>query len=146
MSGKDNSDRKALILLADAFVEDILNMSDEEILREFQEEGGDPERNREEVLKHLERAALSANKSRMVAAKAGASARTRASHRTSRKIVDITLARARLRSIIERSQSDSKVTLAARNEDELSDEDVLSILEDLEELDSMSPGNEDRED
>jgi len=146
MSGKNDSDRKALMLLADAFVEDILNMSDEEVLQEFQEEGGDPARIRREIVELVEKAALSANKTRMATARAGALASGRASRRTPRKTIDVASARDRLRSLIERSQSDSEWTLAARNEEELSDEDVLGILEDLEELKSMGRRTEDPED
>lgn len=146
MSGKNDSDRKALMLLADAFVEDILNMSDEEVLQEFQEDGGDPAHIRRQMLELVEKAALSANKTRMATAKAGALASGRASRRTPHKTIDIASARNRLRSLIERSQAESELTLAARNEEELSDEDVLGILEDFEELESMNRGTEDPED
>ncbi len=147
MSGKNDSDRKALILLADAFIEDILKMSDEEILKEFrEEEGGDPARNRRDVLEIVGKAALSANKSRMAAAKTGALASLRTSRRTPEKTIDVASARKRLRSLIERSQSDPTLTMAARNEEELSDEDVFGILEDLEELGSLGQRTEDTED
>jgi hypothetical protein len=43
VTNKEKSARAALDRLADAIVEDILNMSDEEVLEEFREDHGDPE-------------------------------------------------------------------------------------------------------
>jgi len=41
--------RQALLNLADAFVEDILNMFDEEILAEFREDHDDPDQHEQEM-------------------------------------------------------------------------------------------------
>jgi hypothetical protein len=62
MTGKEKSARVALDRLADAFVEDILNMSDEEILAEFQEDHGDIERHVAEMRALFEKAVAIANK------------------------------------------------------------------------------------
>lgn len=55
------SARKALDNLADALVEDILNMSDEEILAEFQEDHGDVERHIAEMRAIAEKSIAIAN-------------------------------------------------------------------------------------
>lgn len=58
------SARKALDNLADALVEDILNASDEEILEEFREDHGDPERHAAEMRALFERAVEQARERR----------------------------------------------------------------------------------
>ena len=58
-------------------------------------------------------------------------------------IVDIAEARKLLKSIIEqKSELAGQITLAARNLNELTDEDVLSILKDLRELGAINNGDE----
>jgi hypothetical protein len=129
--------------LNDALVDDILNASDEDILAEFTEEGGDPERNAEEMRALFEKSVLTTNKGRMVAAKAGAAADRKAARQASAGAIDIADARARLRAIINHPDVPSDLTLAARKEDELSDVDILGMLEDLAELGIMPPEADD---
>jgi hypothetical protein len=71
MTGKEKSARVALDRLADAFVEDILNMSDEEILAEFQEDHGDPDQHEKELRDLFEKAVAIANKRGAVLAALG---------------------------------------------------------------------------
>ena len=49
MTGKGKKERVALDQLADAFVDDILSSSGEDILAEFRETYGDPDRNAAEM-------------------------------------------------------------------------------------------------
>lgn len=56
--------------------------------------------------------------------------------------INIAEARQRLRRILASGTADVKLTLAARKEDELSDSDVLGMLEDLQELGAMSPDDD----
>ena len=51
-------------------------------------------------------------------------------------------ARERLRRVLASCPPDMKLTLAARNENELSDADVLGMLQDLEELGIIRPDDE----
>lgn len=64
----DGSARKALDRLADALVEDIMNLSDEEIMEEFREDHGDPERHIAEMRALVEKSVAIANRRRRDAA------------------------------------------------------------------------------
>lgn len=136
MTDNPSKERKALMRLADALVEDILSTPDEDILAEFQETGGDPEFNAAEMRDLFERGMLIANKRRLADAKAGAAAsRGTTSSSAMTDPVDINVARARLRGLLAKSGT---LTLAARKESELSDNDILGMLEDLRELGIIS--------
>lgn len=145
MTGKNETERAALDRLADALVEDILNVSDEDILAEFAEQGGDARQHAEKMRSLFEATMLVTNKRRMAAAKAGVAATRRASHQPPPPTVDIAEARARLRTLVERSSAPSNLTLAARKEEELSNADILGMLEDLAELGIVAPKNGDGE-
>ena len=140
MTGKNESDRIRLNRLSDSLADDILNMSDEEILVEFREDGGDPERNAAELRALFEKTLLLINKGQMVTAKAGAAVSRRSNLFHPAIDVDITTARELLRSVIERNKDVTGLTLAARNESDLSDADVRSMLEDFAELGLLDPG------
>ena len=140
MTGTEKKGRLSLIRLADALVEDVLAASDQEILAEITETHGDPAKNAEAMRALFEKSVLKLNKDRLQAAKAGLAA-SRATVPVS-KIVSMANARERLRRVLAACPSDVKLTLAARNENELSDSDVLGMLQDLEELGVESPDDE----
>ncbi len=128
---------RALSRLANALVEDVLATSDREILAEFTETHGDPRKNSDAMRSLFEKSVLNVRKARLRAAQAGVTAdRTSA---TARKIVSIEDARGKLRRVLASCPPHVKFTLAARNEDELSDADVLGMLQDLEELGVVPP-------
>lgn len=133
MTGKSTTARAALDRLSDALVEDILDTSDEDILAEIRETGGDPERDAADMRALFERSLLAANKKRLAAAKAGVSAAREQTGKPA-PTIDILAARARLRAVLAQPDLIPKLTLAARKESELSDADVISILDDLREL------------
>lgn len=139
-----NRDREALDLLSDALVDDILNTSDEEILAEFQETDGNPDAHAARMRALFEQTILTANKQRLAAAKQGLAA----SRRANRDYVtpgDSTQARKQLRSISQGPNTSSDLTLAARNESTLTDSDVLSILDDFQELGILPPDSDEPE-
>ncbi|WP_413208437.1 hypothetical protein [Rhodospirillum sp. A1_3_36] len=142
MTAKNDKAARPLNCLADSFVEDILNMSDEEVLAEFQEDGGDAEQYAAYMRAKFEDSLLKANKTRMAIAKAGVSANRATIRTASRNIVDFAEARARLHAVIERAKSVPGLTLAARKEEELSDSDVLGMLEELAELGLLDEDSE----
>lgn len=142
MTGHDKKEREALNRLADALVDDILNTSDEDILAEFRETHGDPDRNAVEMRELFEKSILAANKKRLTAAKAGVAASRRASPVATPGPIDIQAARARLRTIVSTQWPDQKITLAARKENELSDNDIQGLLEDLRELGALPPDDQ----
>ena len=123
--------RKALQALRQAMAEDIMAASDEEILTQFAEDAGSPEENAARMRTLFEKSILLANKGRLQAAKAGAAA-----GRVSSPVdaIPIGEARARLRLVLDAHAHDKSFALAARKESELSDADVLDMLEAMREL------------
>lgn len=90
MSANKKPQREALDRLADALVDDILNASDEEILEEFREDGGDPEQHAAEMLALFEKSVTIANKRRLAeAATAAAADRAAAARRPPAPPIDI---------------------------------------------------------
>lgn len=132
MTGGKKKASDALDRLAAALFEDLDATSDKDILAEFVEDGGDPIKLAAEMTALFERTLLESNKSRLLAAKAGA-ARARAAILPSSP-TDMTVARHRLRSVLQSLPETERLTLAARKESEMSDTDVASLLEDLRAL------------
>jgi hypothetical protein len=132
MTGGKKEASDALDRLATALVDDVLTTSDAEILAEFREDGGDPDQHAAEMRSLFERSVLASNKSRLKAAKAGV-ARAKASTLSSTP-VDMTKARELLHGVLKVLPEAQRLTLAARKESELSDSDVVGLLEDLREL------------
>jgi hypothetical protein len=138
MIGKGKKERAALDRLADFLVDDILNVSDEDVLAEFREAHGDLDQNTADMQALLEKSILLSNKKRLAAAKMGAVESRRPSLVSSSSPIDMQAARVRLRKLIEAPGVPQKITLAARKESELSDADVIGMLEDLRELGIIS--------
>lgn len=141
MTGKGDKERIALSRLANALTDDILSASDDDILAELQEAGEDPAKNADELRALFEKTVLLANKKRLSAAKVGAASVREVFAAPGSSAVNIRAARARLRQIIEAPSGAHKVTLAARKESEMSDSDVLGMLDDLVELGILSRAN-----
>jgi hypothetical protein len=139
MTGKNDKERTALDRLADDLVDDILNASDQDILAEFKENHGDPDRMAAGMRALFDKTLISMNKRRLVAAKAGVTAALRTVGAVPARPVQITAARQQLRRLLNSASADQKLTLAARNEDELSDADVLGMLEAFAELGVVPP-------
>ncbi len=140
MTDTDKKRRKALGRLVDVLVEDVLAASDEEILAELAETHGDSAKNSAEMRALFEKSVVKANKDHLRVANAGLAA-SRAAAPAS-KIVSVENVRERLRRVLASCPPDVKLTLAARNENELSDADVLGMLQDLEELGIVTPDDE----
>jgi hypothetical protein len=140
MSGPDKEKRDALVRLVNALVDDILAASDEEILAELAETQDNPAKAIEATRALFERGVANAKKARLRAAQAGlAASRSRAPSRRPDMLTD---ARNRLRLALAACPPDIRVTIAARNESELSDNDVLGMLQDLEELGIVASDDE----
>jgi hypothetical protein len=142
MTGKNKKERGALDRLADALVDDILNTSDEDILTEFKETHGDPAQNAVAMRTLFEKTVIAMNKQRLADAKAGVAAARRWTAPASMKPIDIMEARRQLRRVLDTPANNQPVTIAARNETELSDADVLGMLDDLKELGIIPPDHE----
>lgn len=138
MTGKPSEEREALLRLADAMAEDALSASDADIAAEATEDGEDLHALATNMLALFERAESEAGKSRMAAARRELDEQRNAAPRVLR--LDPAKARARLQRALEQSpETAKKLTLAARKGEDLSDEDVLGMLEDLEELGIIPP-------
>jgi len=139
MTGKGKRERVALDRLADVLVDDILSASDEDILAEFRETFGDSDQNAAEMRALFEKSVLASNKKRLAAAKAAATANRLSPATSAVAPIDMAAARARLRAVVDKPGLPQRVTLAARKESELSDADILGMLEDLQELGLLPP-------
>lgn len=142
MTGDSKKERDALDRLADAFVDDILNASDEDILAEITEDYGDPDKLAADMLAMFERTAQEAGKAKLAAAKqAAAEARKKGA-----SVVHINPpdARRRYEDMVanDRDLSD-KLTLAARKGEDQSERDIDSAIEDLEELGAFDEEGDD---
>ena len=125
-------ERTALIRLADTFVDDILSMTDEAIMAEAREDHTDPSAVATHTIALFEQAAASAGKGRLAAAKAALADRVAPTTATR---IEPTAARRRLdRLLAHDAKAAGGLTLAARNGQGLSDDDVRTMLEDLAEL------------
>jgi hypothetical protein len=140
MTGTDKKGREALARLADVLIEDVLAASDQEIVAEFVETQRDPAKNAETMRALFEKSVLKSNKDRLHAARAGLAADQAAP--TNPKIVSMTNVRAQLQRCLANCPPEVKLTLAARNENELSDADVLGMLQDLKELGIVATDDE----
>lgn len=139
MTDTDKKRRETLGRLVDVLVEDLLDASDEEIISEFAETHGDPAKNSVDMRALFEKSVLKANKDHLRAAKVAVAASRAA---PTSKFVSMANARERLGQVLASCPPDTKLTLAARNENELSDADVLGMLQDLEELGIITPDDE----
>lgn len=127
---KEASD--ALDRLATALVDDVMATSDREILAEFREDGGDPDQHVTDMRALFERSVMVSNKRKLQAARAGV-AQAKATAMSS-AAPDIAEARQLLRGVLLMLPEAKRLTLAARKENELSDADVVGLLENLREL------------
>ncbi len=138
MTGRKDRERQALNRLADALADDILNTSDEDILAELREEGIDPDQLAADMRTRFEKTVIAANKSKLIAAKAAVAADRGRKSAGAAVPIDMAQARRRLRSVME----SQPMTLAARNETEMTDSEVVGVLEDLKELGVLPPDEE----
>ncbi|WP_128931698.1 hypothetical protein [Bradyrhizobium zhanjiangense] len=128
----DPEDTKAgLRRLKQAMVDDVLKASDQEVLAQFAEDLGSAEANAKHMREAFEKTILLANKDRLHAARAGVAAGRVPS---SAPAIPIAEARARLRQVLAAHADDETFTLAARKESELTDADVLDMLEAMRDL------------
>ena len=74
MTTRNDKERNPLVRLADSLTDDIMKASDEQILAEFSETGGDPVANASEMRAFVDKAIITSNKGRLAAAKAGIAA------------------------------------------------------------------------
>jgi hypothetical protein len=128
---ESKKERAAFDRLKQALVDDILLETDDEILAEFAEQHGSPEANEAEMRALFEKTVILANKQRLRVARAGVAARK---SNEARMAIPLSQARETLRRALATHAVDPTFTLAARKQSELSDTDVLDMLEAMREL------------
>lgn len=140
MSGT-NSESDPIGLLVDMLVEDILQTSDEDLLKEVRERGDDPKTIAGRMRALFGKAELAQGRRRLMTAREAVNAD--AQRRASQSTKDPAAARRQLDTIMQRFPSaTAKLTMAARKGNGMSDGDVLSLLADLEELGITDKGSE----
>lgn len=136
MTDKRSDERRKLVSLADALFDDLIAATDEEILNEVAEAGGDGAAISNQMRAGLEETLVQARKERMKAAKAG-----RQAAQISRVVVDVVDISAARRAL-KQAFGQEGLSMAARNETEsdLTDEEVLRKYSDLVRLGVIDPG------
>lgn len=135
MTDKRSDERRQLVSLADALFDDLIAATDDDILNEVDEAGGDAAEISDRMRAQFEETVIQARKERMKAAKAGRKAARTA--RVVAEVVDISTARRSLKQAL----SQEGLSMAARNETEsdLTDEEVLRKYNDLIRLGVIDP-------
>lgn len=135
MTNKRSDERRKLVSLADALFDDLLATSDEDVLREVVDAGGDPQAISDQMRGQFKETLMQARKQRLQAARAGRKA-AQVGAKTA-KVVEISKARQLLRSAFQQEG----LSMAARNEteSELTDEEVLRKYNDLVRLGVIDP-------
>lgn len=134
MTSKNRIESLPLKRLEDELVDDILAATDAEILSEATADGIDLAKNAADMRALFERSAIKANKAKLAAAQSGLAEERRQMRFGSPNVTDIKDARSKLRAVLQKPNLPEGFTVAARNESELSDDDVLGMLEDLAQL------------
>jgi len=139
---KTTSKNENLDAFAQRTIDDLFEISDEELMAEIKEENIDAEEIVIYIKQSYENAKSVVGMSRLAAAKKNLDQETLASTSTTNSVVDIGTARKFLASIKDENNPLSKeITLAARNLDSLSDSEILSIYSDFIELGVFDEGD-----
>ncbi|MBK9131260.1 MAG: hypothetical protein IPM20_06430 [Gammaproteobacteria bacterium] len=132
MNDKVNRPQDQLFLLREELADDAMNMTDEEILAESRKKGLDPDTAANRIRAVLNNAVLESGRQRMQKARAGLHSQNKV-HPMRDTSMDIHRAKTILKSAAA-NDPQVQLTLAARNGGESSDNDILSLVQDLLEL------------
>jgi len=127
----DKCGNKLPLSVANALADDILNLSDEELLKEAQDEFDDVASEISSARSAINSAILKSNKSRLSAAKEQLEQKKKSTNQNN--ILALTLNDKRAL-IHQAKKSVHSLTLAARNEEEMSESDINGVLQDLIDL------------
>lgn len=145
---RKDSHRKKLARLTDILVDDILQTTDAEILSEVEDNGKSVKAEVNSLREILKKAEKQVAKSRLVSARAAIDRQKKAEQVAKGKAIRLSPEDARLAldTILRKHpESTQEFTLAARKGRDLSDTDVMSMLEDLQELGLYAPDDESEE-
>lgn len=130
----DKRRNKLPLSVANTLADDILNLSDEELLQEAQDEFDDVASVISSARVAINSAILKSNKSRLSAAKAQLEQKRKGTNQNN--VLTLTLNDKRAL-IYQAKESVHSLTLAARNEEEMSESDINGVLQDLVDLGVM---------
>jgi hypothetical protein len=135
---KQNKNNQMIERLADALVQEILNASDEEIIKEAEEDYGDSKQEAEKTRAIFNKARGLMGKRKLQEAQSELAKHQK--HTANIIGIDPGLARRKLDEILKQHpEAGGEFTLAARKGKDLSDEDIIGMLEDLQELGLYNP-------
>jgi len=139
MSGKDRDHGKELARLTDALIENLMATPDEAIIAEVAEENGDAVAEAERMGAILTAVSKRAAKRKLEAARAALrQPRASTAHHAPSRALDVK--KRLLMEVIARQKSaPQRLTLAARNADDLTEADIDSLLEDFQDLGLINP-------
>ncbi len=133
--------REQLNRLSDELIDNIINTSDANILKEVIEDHGDPTYEANRVRDLLKKSRIKVGKNRLQSAREGLK---KSENKHQKRDGDTYSSKEELSKILRESpEIGVKLTLAARNVEEISEEDAKGILEDLEELKNRSTWKKD---
>lgn len=132
---RNTTSRPNLLPFADALVEDLMNLSDEEILAEFRAEGFDPEAIAAELRTRIQGLVAKNGKARLARARAGL-AQTRAG-RTASNVISLPISR-KQEILAQFAANDGRLrermTMAARKGEGATELEINDILKNLYDL------------
>ncbi len=140
---KKHIHREMLNRLADELVSDVISTSDADILSEASEDYGSPEVAADHVRSILKNAQQQVAKQRLVAAREAVNQFK--DNEKCAKVISLDPVRARRaleKTLLAHPESTRELTIAARKGSDLSDSDVLSMLEDLRDLGLYDPDSD----
>ena len=138
-----SSDQKAHDTFTQELIDDVFSMSDEEILAEALEEFGDTQGPVEHAKNIYQRSKDKVGRYRLATARAAINTASETGNQHTSQVIDIEKARNILEKITHNKNAlPGEFTLAARNLDELTDEDIASIYQDLIDV-GIIPGEDD---
>ena len=139
---KTTSTVEKLNAFAQRSIDDIFDMSDEELMAEIEEEKIDVEEVLNSIKQSYENAKSDAGKSRLAVARKDLNQEILAPKNSIDSVVNIETARKFFETIKDNNNPLSKqITLAARNLDSLTDSEILSIYSDFIELGVLDEGD-----
>lgn len=139
-----SSDQKANDAFTQELIDSVFSMSDEEILAETLEEFGDIQRSVEHVKNIYKRSNEKVGRYRLATARAAINTGSNTGNQHTSQVIDIKKTRQILEKITHNENAlPGEFTLAARNLDELTDEDIASIYQDLIDL-GVIPSKDDK--
>jgi len=128
MSEHEQDDKKAVMLLAEELIDDLLQTSDEELINEELEDSGSVEPALNNIRVEIDAAINSLRKDRLAEARA-AIARTRQSETPPK--FDAVEIRRQVTEILSSKTGTTRMTIAARNGKALSEQEIISAFSDL---------------